>query len=185
MEVDMKRSTKTAPVSLSTSYLTGSPCMGISMTTLQSFGRSRPAGTRSRLTPSSVYRRALGSGRRHAVRRGCAPAALIACMCMLCAPAIGEDAAAVSVQKFSAAKAGSTIPAPWAPVKINDRKTPTRYDLVDDGGTIVLHAMADKAASALGQQVNASVDATPWLRWRWKIEAPIADADNAVAQKED
>jgi hypothetical protein len=104
---------------------------------------------------------------------------------MLCAPAIGEDAAAVSVQKFSAAKAGNTIPAPWAPVKINDRKTPTRYDLVDDGGTIVLHAMADKAASALGQQVNASVDATPWLRWRWKIEAPIADADNAVAQKED
>src|SRR5665213_581561 len=45
----MKRSTNTAPVSLSTSYLIGSPCIGISMTTLQSLGMSRPAGTRSRL----------------------------------------------------------------------------------------------------------------------------------------
>src|SRR5579864_8273856 len=44
----MKRSTNTAPVSLSTSYLIGSPCIGISTTTLQSFGTSAPAGTRSR-----------------------------------------------------------------------------------------------------------------------------------------
>src|SRR5213596_3240781 len=44
----MKRSTNTAPVSLSTSYLIGSPRIGISMITLQSFGTSLPAGTRSR-----------------------------------------------------------------------------------------------------------------------------------------
>ena len=42
------RSTNTAPVSLSTSYLIGSPCIGISTTTLQSFGTSLPAETRSR-----------------------------------------------------------------------------------------------------------------------------------------
>src|SRR5262252_9675958 len=45
----MKRSTKTAPVSLSNSYLIGSPRIGISMITLQSFGTFLPAGTRSRL----------------------------------------------------------------------------------------------------------------------------------------
>src|SRR6516164_1001158 len=44
----MKRSTKTAPVTLSTSYLIGSPCIGISMITLQSSGTSLPEGTRSR-----------------------------------------------------------------------------------------------------------------------------------------
>src|SRR2546430_9291767 len=44
----MKRSTKTAPVSLSTSYLIGSPCIGISMMTLQSSGTPLPAETRSR-----------------------------------------------------------------------------------------------------------------------------------------
>src|SRR6188508_106463 len=46
----MKRSTKIAPVSLSTSYLIGSACIGISMMTLRSSGTLRPALTRSRLT---------------------------------------------------------------------------------------------------------------------------------------
>jgi hypothetical protein len=103
---------------------------------------------------------------------------------MLCAPALAQDGGP-EVVKFSSARAGPTVPAPWASVKINDRKTPTRYDLVDDGGTVVLHAMADNAASGLGQPINASISATPWLRWRWKLEAPIASADNTVAQKED
>src|SRR5436190_13263957 len=44
----MNRSTNIAPVSLSSSYLMGSPFIGISMMTLKSFGRSRPDGTRSR-----------------------------------------------------------------------------------------------------------------------------------------
>src|SRR6185436_17782770 len=49
----MKRSTNTAPVSLSTSYLIGSPCIGISITTWQSFGTSAPAETRSKLMRKS------------------------------------------------------------------------------------------------------------------------------------
>src|SRR5690606_10720073 len=42
------RSTKIAPLSLSTSYLTGSASFGISMTTLISSGGFLPVGTRSR-----------------------------------------------------------------------------------------------------------------------------------------
>src|SRR3546814_17720935 len=49
MAVSMKRSTKTEPESLSTSYLTGSAFMGISMMTLNSSGTLLPAGTRSKL----------------------------------------------------------------------------------------------------------------------------------------
>ena len=45
MAVDMKRSTKIAPLALSTSYLTGSACIGISMMTLKSLGREIPEGT--------------------------------------------------------------------------------------------------------------------------------------------
>src|SRR5215510_14637181 len=48
MAVDMKRSTNTAPVALSTSYFTGSAFIGISMMTLTSSGKFRPAVTRSR-----------------------------------------------------------------------------------------------------------------------------------------
>lgn len=77
------------------------------------------------------------------------------------------------------------MPVPWAPVKINDRKLPTRYTLVDDGGTVVLHAQADAAASALGHPVSAALADTPWLHWRWKVAGPIASADPAAAQRED
>src|SRR3546814_15027538 len=46
--VDRMRSTKIAPLSLSTSYLTGSASLGISMTTLISSGTLLPVGTWSR-----------------------------------------------------------------------------------------------------------------------------------------
>src|SRR5690606_1017356 len=49
MGVVSTRSTNSAPVSLSTSYLTGSLFIGISMMTLMSFGRSRPLLTSCRL----------------------------------------------------------------------------------------------------------------------------------------
>src|SRR5258706_9710777 len=52
----MKRSTNSAPDSLSTSYLIGSAFIGISTTTLKSSGRLRPAGPRSRLMSLSWQR---------------------------------------------------------------------------------------------------------------------------------
>src|SRR5882762_9978821 len=48
MAVPMKRSTKSAPESLSTSYLIGSAFIGISITTLKSSGTARPELTRSK-----------------------------------------------------------------------------------------------------------------------------------------
>ncbi|MNV50001.1 hypothetical protein D3C71_1419840 [compost metagenome] len=45
MAVVMKRSTKIAPDSLSTSYLIGSEFIGISMTTLKASGTFLPGGT--------------------------------------------------------------------------------------------------------------------------------------------
>src|SRR5690606_3757324 len=49
MAVPMKRSTNTAPVSWSISYLMGSALAGISMMTLKTSGALAPAGTLSRL----------------------------------------------------------------------------------------------------------------------------------------
>src|SRR5512139_138471 len=56
MAVFMKRSTKIAPESLSTSYFTGSPCAGISMMTLKSSGRFLPEGTLFKLMLRSLLR---------------------------------------------------------------------------------------------------------------------------------
>jgi len=89
------------------------------------------------------------------------------------------------VPPFSAAKPGAGLPAGWMPVKINDQKKPTQYDLVDDQGTVVLHAVADGAASLLGNKVNFDLRAAPMMTWRWKTARLIPTADNAVAAKED
>ena len=55
MAVDMKRSTNIAPVSLSSSYFTGSEWAGISMITLISFGTSLPDETLSRFIANHLY----------------------------------------------------------------------------------------------------------------------------------
>src|SRR5690554_5795883 len=68
MGVDRIRSTKIAPVALSTSYLTGSASLGISTMTLISSGGFVPVGTRSRPMVVSSAAPARGGGR--AVRGG-------------------------------------------------------------------------------------------------------------------
>jgi Protein of unknown function (DUF3047) len=89
------------------------------------------------------------------------------------------------VAPFSQGKAGTTFPSGWIPVKINDQKTPTQYDLVSDDGAVVLHAAADSAASLLGYRTTFDINAAPVMVWRWKTSGLIATADNSVASKED
>jgi hypothetical protein len=97
-------------------------------------------------------------------------------------PPANGDAGVVA---FSSAKAGGALPAPWTPFKINDRKTPTRYELVDDGGTVVLKAHAERAASGIGHAAPADWEKLPVIQWRWKISAPLVDADPSSGPKED
>jgi hypothetical protein len=93
--------------------------------------------------------------------------------------------AAPLVGQFSTARPGTALPPGWEPIKINDQKKPTAYDLVDDGGTVVLHAVADAAASLVGVHTAFDLKAAPVLAWRWRISRLITTADNAVASKED
>jgi hypothetical protein len=95
------------------------------------------------------------------------------------------DAAPPLMPLFSAQKAGGALPPAWSQVRIAANKKPTQYALVDDGGTVVLSAKADAAATALGSEVRFDVNAAPVLEWRWKVAGLIADADNSVAAKED
>lgn len=89
------------------------------------------------------------------------------------------------VTPFSTQKAGADMPAGWEVVKITEEKKLTQYRLVDDGGTVVLNAKAEAAASGLGQPTKIDVRTTPMLEWRWKVSRLITAADNAVGPKED
>ncbi len=113
---------------------------------------------------------------------------ILAIAAVAAAPAANAQAqmeAAPLVTPFSSQKAGGDMPAGWEVVKITDEKKPTQYRLVDDGGTVVLHARAEAAASGLGQPTKFDVRAAPVLEWRWKVSRLIAAADNSVATKED
>ena len=77
------------------------------------------------------------------------------------------------------------VPEPWTPVSIVIGKRSTRYDLVDDAGVTVLHAVADNAASGLALPVHFDLRRAPIVSWRWKIAGLIPDADSTVASRED
>lgn len=89
------------------------------------------------------------------------------------------------VMPFSAGPVGAPYPAGWEAIPLTARKRPTHYDLVQDEGSIVLHARADAAASALGHPVAFDLRAAPIVEWRWKIDRLITRADNSVASRED
>ena len=101
----------------------------------------------------------------------------------IASPIAGAQAPLVTL--FSTQKAGADLPADWEVVKITEEKKPTQYKLIDDGGTVVLNAKADGAATGLGQPTKIDIKATPTIEWRWKINRLIAAADNAVGSKED
>jgi len=92
--------------------------------------------------------------------------------------------AAAEIASFSHLPRGGPL-APWTPVSIVIGKRPTRYNLVDDAGVTVLHAVADNAASALALPLHFDVRSAPIVSWRWKIAGLIPDADSAVASRED
>lgn len=93
--------------------------------------------------------------------------------------------AELQLTPFSKGRPGATLVPGWVTQKITDQKRPTTYDLVDDGGTVVLRARAVSAATGLGVPVSFDLRATPIVEWRWKVKGLIPGADNRVAAKED
>jgi hypothetical protein len=98
-------------------------------------------------------------------------------------PALAQDAAAIV--SFSSATAGQPHPRGWEVMRINPTKKLTEYRLVDDGGTVVLHAVSAQSASALGQYIAVDLEKTPVVDWRWKISRLIETADMESASTED
>lgn len=101
------------------------------------------------------------------------------------APACGADAPTIAeLAPFSQLPRGA-VTAPWTPVSIVIGKRSTHYDLVDDAGVTVLHAVADNAASGLALPLHFDLRSAPIVSWRWKIAGLVADADSTVASRED
>lgn len=89
---------------------------------------------------------------------------------------------ALEVGKFSAAKAGSRLPASWEPLAFEKVHKHTEYMLVEDNGTVVVRAVGRASASGLVRKVDVDPMRYPVVEWRWKVENVLEKGD--VTRKE-
>jgi hypothetical protein len=92
------------------------------------------------------------------------------------ASALAEPVPALT--PFSAAT-GSKLPAPWRVVGLPGSSKPlTRFDLVQVDGRTVLRVLADHSYANLEHDLpDVVVPRGTQLRWRWRLEQPLPEAD--------
>jgi hypothetical protein len=88
---------------------------------------------------------------------------------------------------FSVNRPGGKLPRGWQSWVITRTKAPTTYDLVVDPLTqrVVVHAIADRAATGLKQRLDIAPDERPLISWNWRVVRLIKGADNTDRYAED
>ncbi|RZI84384.1 MAG: DUF3047 domain-containing protein [Rubrivivax sp.] len=94
-------------------------------------------------------------------------------------------AAPGSVPPFSQVPEPGTLPMGWVPYIIRRDRELTHYETAECDGRTVLHAVSDSARSGLHCPVNIDPNATPWLRWQWRVDAPCPEASVGDDDTED
>ena len=77
------------------------------------------------------------------------------------------------------------LPSGWEPWILHPSKRKTRYETRGRNGDTVVWAHADSAASGLARRLNLDPAATPWIEWRWRVDALVPGADNSDRYAED
>jgi hypothetical protein len=87
---------------------------------------------------------------------------------------------------FSQGQVGTRLPQGWVGWIVHPSKKTTQYDMVleavdqTDGTSrrqVVLRAQADNSASGLKHHIDVDLAAQPLLRWQWKTENLMKEAD--------
>ncbi len=77
-----------------------------------------------------------------------------------------------------AAAEGSRPPAPWRSVGLPRDKAPlAQIDIASIGGERVLRLQTDRSYGTLVHELKDVPAADAVLRWRWRLDRPVADAD--------
>lgn len=75
------------------------------------------------------------------------------------------------------AGAGEEIPPPWQVERLNEDVPPTRYRLRQWDGIQAVEAHAVGSMALLARPVDVDLGRTPILCWRWRVDAPLKNAD--------
>jgi len=71
----------------------------------------------------------------------------------------------------------NSLPLPWRIVRFDQNVAPTRYRLREWDGVTAIEAKAVKSMALLARPVEVDLAKTPVLCWRWRIDAPLKNAD--------
>lgn len=85
---------------------------------------------------------------------------------------------------FSSLRPGAEITG-WRTLEAAPGAPPTRYALVEDAGTVVVRADAAGSMSGLLFDFGGAPAQPGILRWRWKIAAPLRNADLSTRAGDD
>ena len=114
----------------------------------------------------------------------CAPmwrfVALALGACFALRAAAADDTA---IAAFSSATPGEA-PAAWKFATLPN-KVPTKFSVVDLGGTRVLKVEADESYGNLVHSMHAQVSGRAVLAWRWRVDKLVEDADLRVRSGDD
>ncbi len=110
---------------------------------------------------------------------------VLCCLPLLfCLPTAGRTDSAETatvetlvIAAFSSAHAGGEFPEGWRPLTFDNIARHTRYDLVEDAGTVVVRAVSEGAASGLTRKIRFDPHRYPVVRWRWKVDTVYRKGD--------
>ncbi len=75
------------------------------------------------------------------------------------------------------ATADNSLPPPWRIVRFDENIPPTHYRLREWDGLAAVEAHAVKSMALLARPLDVDLSKTPVLCWRWRIDAPLRNAD--------
>ena len=112
---------------------------------------------------------------------------MVFCILLLVCPKVSvllaEDGNILEVGKFSTAKEGRDFPPGWKPLTFKKVKQHTKYELVNDGGTVVLKAESKSSSSGLIKNIRINPKEYPVVSWRWKATNVFEKGDDYPARK--
>ena len=88
-----------------------------------------------------------------------------------------ESPSVIEVAKFSSGTVGQAMPDGWKPLTFKKIPKHTSYEVVKDGGVIVVKAVSEAAASGLTKPVVIDPKEYPIVRWRWKVDNLLKHSD--------
>lgn len=73
--------------------------------------------------------------------------------------------------------ASESVPEPWQVIQLDRDIAPTRYQVRRWDHVLGVEAHADHSMALLARPIEVDLQQTPVLCWRWRVDAPLENAD--------